>query len=215
MNHLLFDLDGTLTDSREGIVRSIEHALATLGRARPDPAHLERLIGPPLVHSFRILLDTSDDALVAAALAAYRTRFASVGIFENRLYPEIPGALEALRRARRTLHVVTSKPVVFARRIIEHFDLGRYLSSVCGPELDDPSPGKDSLIRRTLDAGGLDPTDAVMIGDREHDVVGARRNGVAAVGVTWGYGSRAELTAAAPDHLVDSARELVDLFGAA
>ncbi len=215
MKHLLFDLDGTLTDPREGIVRSIQHALATLGRGCPDPVHLEQFIGPPLIHSFRILLDTSDEALVNAALAAYRTRFSSLGIFENHLYPDIPGALQTLQRAGCTLHVVTSKPAVFARTIVEHFDLGPYFSSVYGPELDDPSPDKHSLIRRTLDTEGLDSNNAVMIGDREHDIVGARRNGIATVGVTWGYGSLSELTAAAPDHIVDSAAELVALFGAA
>lgn len=215
VKHLLFDLDGTLTDSREGIVRSIQHALVTLGQVCPDPVHLEQFIGPPLNHSFRMLLDDADEALVDSAVAAYRARFSSVGIFENRVYPDIPGTLQTLQRAGRILHVVTSKPVVFARTIIEHFDLAPYFSSVCGPALDDRSPDKSSLIRRTLDSGGFEATHAVMIGDREHDIVGARRNGIAAVGVTWGYGSLSELTAAAPDHLVDSPAGLLDLFGAA
>jgi len=149
------------------------------------------------------------------APAAYRARFSSVGIFENRVYPDVPRALRSLRRAGRTLHVVTSKPAVFARRIVRHFDLGDYFRSICGPELDDPSPDKHSLIRRTLEAEGLESRDAVMIGDRKHDIEGARHNGVASVGVTWGYGSLAELTAAAPDHLVGSADELVRLLGAA
>lgn len=209
LEHLFFDLDGTLTDSREGIVRSIQHALTTLGHPSPDVGDLRRFVGPPLVEAFQVLLATRDEKLLAAAIASYRDRFGRVGMLENRVYPSIPPALRALQGAGKTLYVVTSKPAVFARRIIEHFGLDRYFASVHGPDLDDPSPDKESLIGRALKLEGLDPLSVVMIGDREQDIRGARRQGIASVAVAWGYGSLQELEAAGPDRIVSSVTELL------
>jgi phosphoglycolate phosphatase len=210
---LFFDLDGTLTDPREGIVRSIAHALATLERPIPTDGVLERFIGPPLARTFETLLETRDEALIRAAIEAYRRRFASIGIFENRVYPEVPSALSTLTARAFTLHLVTSKPNVFAHRILDHFRLSTHFTGIHGPDLDDMRSGKATLVGRALAVERLAPGAAVMIGDRGEDVEGARANGVRSIGVTWGYGSRAELEAAGADEIVSSVTELLASLG--
>ena len=208
--NLLFDLDGTLTDPREGIVGSLQHALATLGYSPPATTSLEQFIGPPLAESFQVLLGTSDEAQIRAAVAAYRRRFSEQGIFENRLYSEVPSGLCALRAAGHRLWVVTSKPEVYARRIVAHFGLDCYFHKVYGSELSGERANKTELIRYVLQQEKLPARSVLMIGDREHDILGARANGMGAVGVTWGYGSRAELEAANPQAVVSSMAELVE-----
>lgn len=208
--NLLFDLDGTLTDPREGIVRCLQHALVTLGYSPPDASALERFIGPPLAESFRALLSTSDEARIRAAIAAYRGRFSEQGIFENRLYPDVPSGLNSLRALAHNLWVVTSKPWVYARRIIEHCGLSPDFHAVYGSELSGERANKAELIRYVLAQENLACQDVFVIGDREHDIFGARANGLGAVGVTWGYGSTAELEAAKPDAIVSSMAELIE-----
>jgi phosphoglycolate phosphatase len=211
-SHLFFDLDGTVTDPREGITRSISHALSTLNRPVPALESLAGFIGPPLAQTFRTLLATTDDALIRSAVHAYRERFASTGIFENRVYPGIPTALEALASRGFQLYLVTSKPAVYAQRIVEHFALAKYFATIYGPALRDLNGDKVRFVRRALEAERLDPTTVAVIGDRKEDMVGARQNGVSSVGVTWGYGSREELEGA--DHIVNSPSELVSWLGA-
>ena len=215
MKHVLLDLDGTLTDPREGIVRCIQHAMQTLGRASPVPSELERYIGPPLGRSFQELLSTTDSQIVAEALSAYRVRFASEGLFENRVYPGVPHALETLRNAGLTLYLVTVKPRIYAERIVDHFDLAAYLRAVYAPELAELVPDKTSLVASALSREGLDRAETCMVGDRADDVAAARNNGIRAVAVTWGYGSRAELEHAGPDLIVDSVTELIAYAGVA
>ena len=189
--NILLDLDGTLTDPKEGIIGCIRHALSSLGYTVSDNLALERYIGPPLQESFAEMLP--DRADVPRALHAYRERFSEVGMFENAVYPGIPEALEALRQRGAELYVVTSKPWVFARQIIDHFDLGAYFTDIYGGELDGTRSDKASLIAHVLREAHLPSEATIMVGDRSHDAIGARRNGVAAVGVLWGYGSEAEL----------------------
>lgn len=195
---LFFDLDGTLTDPREGIVRSFQHALRHLGLPdRPD-AELEALIGPPLLGSFEKLLAEAPPSVRAQASAEravllYREHFADRGLFENRVHDGIPDQLERLRRAGHALLVVTSKPAVYAERILSHFALRGFFTGVYGPDLAGNLADKRELIAHVLACEALSPTRAVMIGDRSHDVVGARASGVRAIGVLWGFGDRAEL----------------------
>jgi phosphoglycolate phosphatase len=207
--HLLLDLDGTLTDPRDGFVRCISHALAKLGRPAPAASDLEQYIGPPLAGTFRTLLDSPEERLIELAVAAYQERFSSTGIFENRVYPDIPSALPLLTSRGFTLCVVTSKPAVFAQRIVEHFGLAPHFARIYGPDLGDLSGTKSPLIRHALATERLVPADAVMIGDRRDDVAAAKANEVRSIGVTWGYGSRAELELAGADHIVDSVAELL------
>jgi phosphoglycolate phosphatase len=208
--NLLFDLDGTLTDPREGIVCSLQHALVTLGYSPPDAAVLEQFIGPPLVESFRVLLGTLDESQIQAAVAAYRGRFSERGLFENRLYPDVPSGLNALQAAGHRLWVVTSKPEVYAQRIVAHFGLSCYFHKVYGSELSGERANKAEIIRYVLDQEKLSGQDVLMIGDREHDILGARANRVSAVGVAWGYGSMAELASANPQAIVNSMAELIE-----
>lgn len=205
--HLFLDLDGTLTDPREGIVRSIAHALAAMGRPVPAPESLTQFIGPPLGSVFQTLLATDDPHVIRTAVAAYRERFASIGILENRVYQGISEALEALANMGLVLYVVTSKPKVYAERIVEHFGLMKHFTAIYGPTLDDLGGDKTTLIRTALDGEALEPRTVAMVGDRRDDVSGAKANGVQAVAVTWGFGNLEELEGA--DHLVHSPPELV------
>ena len=192
-NHLLFDLDGTLTDPKEGITRCIVHALETLGYTAPKPDDLDFAIGPPLRATFGSLLKTEDRDLIELALATYRERFATIGLFENALYPNIREVLAQARSDGHRIFLATSKPHVYARQILAHFGLAEYFDSAHGSELDGRNDDKAELIAHLLQTEGLDPAACLMFGDRKHDVIGARKNGVRAVGVTWGYGSASEL----------------------
>lgn len=207
--HIFFDLDGTLIDPRDGIVKSIQYALHALGEPTRDPSSLERFIGPPLAGTFRQLLATNDGERVQQAIAAYRVRFGASGVFENRVYDGILEALRALGQSGRGLFVVTSKPGVYARTIVDHHKLRRHFRGVYGAELNGERSDKGILIRYVLDEEGLSAREVVMVGDRVHDVVGARENGVACVAVGWGYGSREELESAGPEAVVESVCELM------
>jgi phosphoglycolate phosphatase len=209
--HLLFDLDGTLTDPFPGITKSIQHALASLEVLPPPAEHLGWCIGPPLKKSFATLLGPEKEHLADEALGKYRERFGTIGLFENAVYSGIVETLEELQRGGHTIRVATSKPTVFARRIIEHFGLGGYFHTVDGSELDGTRTEKTDLIAHILERESIRPEEAVMIGDRAYDMVGARHNGVSGLGVLWGYGTLEELTAAGAAACVASPRELVGL----
>lgn len=211
--NLFFDLDGTLTDPGIGITRCIEHALTCLGRPAPNVESLRRCVGPPLQRSFEELLGTRDEAAVAEAIRLYRERFVPVGMFENSVYPDVPPGLETLKRAGHRLWVVTSKPHVFARRIVEHFGLSGLFEKVYGSELSGENADKADLLREVLAREAIRPEDACMIGDRAVDVLGARAHGIPAIAVLWGYGSEEELAAAAPDRVVASMLELCEHIG--
>ena len=193
MNAVFFDLDGTLTDPKPGITQCIAHALSGLGRTPPDLDELRWCIGPPLRGTFARLLDTTDGAMLDRAIALYRERFGTVGMFENALYPGIPEAVAAVRSAGFPTFVATSKPHVYAVQIVAHFGLDRLFDGVYGSELDGTRVDKGDLIAHALAEQKLDPARVVMIGDREHDMIGAQRNGVRAIGVTYGYGDEDEL----------------------
>jgi phosphoglycolate phosphatase len=163
----------------------------------PQEDELRGAIGPPLRQSFaRLLARHGAEGRVEEALRSYRERFSAVGLLENRVYPGVPEMLGGLNAAGCRLFIATSKPTVFARRIVDHFGLSRYFAGVYGSELDGRLENKGDLIRFVLEEEGIAPDDAAMIGDRSHDVAGAKANGVFAVGVLWGYGSREELEGA-------------------
>lgn len=210
MHHtILFDLDGTLTDPFDGITRSIRHALVALGVDAPAQPELRWCIGPPLRVSFPKLLGTDDVGRVEAAVAAYRERYGTVGLFENVRYEGVPEMLRTLRDEGRRLFVATSKPRVVAERIVAHFELAPHFERVYGAELDGRFDHKDALLAHLLETEKLAPEHVLMVGDREHDVLGARANGVRALGVTYGYGSLAELNAAGAVATVDRPGEVV------
>jgi phosphoglycolate phosphatase len=209
--NILFDLDGTLTDSAVGITRCLQHALTRLGREVPAASALRRFVGPPLHETFAELLETRDAAVVDGAVRLYRERFQDTGMFENEVYPGIREGLDSLSANGHRMWVVTSKPTVYANRIVDHFGLRRWIQDVHGSELSGIDAEKRRLIRRALDRSGLAALETCVVGDRVHDVRGARANGVKCVGVLWGYGSAEELRQAAPDHLVSTMSELCDV----
>ena len=211
---ILFDLDGTLTDSSLGITNCIQHALRTLGRSAPPAKDLRWCIGPPLQKSFLALLDTDDTVLAAEALELYRERYSKVGLFENEVYSDIPESLAILRERGYTLSVATAKPEIYSVRIIEHFGLEDYFHSVDGSQLDGTRTDKGDLIEHILERENLDKQEAIMIGDRKHDIIGASRNGLASVGVLWGYGTREELQAAGAGVLVENPNQIPDAIQA-
>ncbi len=196
---LFFDLDGTLSDPSEGITKSIQHALACLGRPYPGKEELEHYIGPPLRWTFPRLLGTDDANLVEAAVDYYRERYEDVGLFENVVYPGVPELLARLQREGYPLYVVTSKPKVYADRILRHFGLDRFFRAVYGPELDGRFDEKRELVGFILRERALDPHCTIMIGDRARDVASGKAHGTHTLGVTYGFGDEEEITAAGPD----------------
>ena len=203
----LFDLDGTLTDPKAGITRSVQYALDKLGRRVPEPDELTWMIGPPIFTGFAELLGGTED--VQDAVRLYRERYSDVGLFENEVYAGIPALLQDLREKDVRLYVATAKLQAFALRILDHFDLSRFFDGVYGSEPDNRNADKRDLIRHILEQERFDPAGAAMIGDRKHDAIGAKANGLASIGVTWGYGSRQELIDAGVACLVDEPQALV------
>lgn len=203
---IFFDLDGTLTDPKIGITGSIQYALGKLNIPVPTQDQLTWCIGPPLRASFVSLLGGEEHADRGVEL--YRERFGTVGLFENTLYDGIVPVLAALHGSGRTLYVATSKPHVFADRIIDHFGLRKYFARVFGSELDGTRVDKSDLLRYALHETSTDPASAIMIGDRKHDMIGAANNGMAAIGAIYGYGGRTELTEAGARHLAASPAEI-------
>ena len=208
---LLFDLDGTLTDPREGITRSVQHALAQLNIHEPDLAALEHFIGPPLLQCFMQTYQLSEE-LGWQAVHHYRERFKVTGLYENRVFDGVDALLGQLVAQGRTLYIATSKPTVFAREIARHFGFEQHFKMIYGSELDGTRTDKVELIAHLLREEGLDPADCLMIGDRKHDLIGASRNGLHGAGVGYGFGSHAELMAEAPTYYFASLGELHQAF---
>ncbi len=210
--NLLFDLDGTLTNPFQGITKCISYALERLGRPSPPSGELIWCIGPPLIKSFAKLLDTDDNVLAEKALGFYRERFSMVGLFENELYEGIPEALEALQSKGHVLYLSTAKPRVYAERIMDHFGLTRYFNALYGAELDGTRNDKTSLISHILKTESIAAAEAVMIGDRKYDMIGAKENGVRGFGVLWGYGTKDELETSGASGFIQTPQSLGTAF---
>ena len=193
---LLVDLDGTLTDNFDGISRSIRHALAALGAPIPDADGLLSCVGPPLRVSFARLLATADPNRIEEAIALYRERYSVIGWSENVVYEGIDPLLGTLVDRGHRLFLCTSKPQPFAERIVARFGIAPHLAGVYGADLAGTLDDKARLVAHLLDRESLAAADCVMIGDREHDVLGAAVHGVPTIGVLHGMGSRDELEAA-------------------
>lgn len=204
----MFDLDGTLTDSFPGISRSVNHALVTLGRDAVSDRSLRGLVGSPLTTIFGTLCSSTDAELLDRAVAAYRERFNATGMFENSVFPGIPEALRQLRASGHALQVVTAKPAVSARRVLEHFALDTFFDAIHGPDLADRTCNKADLVGAALKVAG-DGTGAVMIGDRADDIAAAQAHRIRAVGVAWGYGLHSELVEAGADYVAETVDDLV------
>lgn len=210
---ILFDLDGTLTDSAPGILACLRHALQAVGHpGLPEPT-LARFLGPPLADSLSTEAGLAPDQ-VAAAIAAYRERFAVTGMFQNSVYPGMVDLLATLRSDGRVLALATSKPEVFATRILTHFELVEFFEVVVGSELDGRRNAKAEVVSEALRRLGHPArADVVMIGDRSHDVLGAHANGLACIGVGWGYAAPGELAQAGAAAIAPDPRALGALLG--
>jgi phosphoglycolate phosphatase len=200
MDAIYFDLDGTLTDPKPGITRSIQYALQKLDHpTMPTEDELIWCIGPPLRASFVRLLGAETSADLAVSY--YRERFSDIGLYENGVYDGIGDVLTTLCASGHRLFVATSKPHVFAERIIDHFGLRNHFERVFGSELDGTRVDKSHLLEYALKEASVDPAKTLMIGDRSHDMVGAKNNGMTGIGVLYGYGSRDELLQAGAHHV--------------
>ena len=200
LDAIYFDLDGTLTDPKPGITRSIQYALQKLDHPTiPTEDELTWCIGPPLRASFVRLLGAETSADLAVSY--YRERFSDVGLYENGVYEGIGDVLTSLCASGHRLFVATSKPHVFAERIIDHFGLRDHFERVFGSELDGTRVDKSHLLEYALKQASVDPGKTLMIGDRSHDMVGAKNNGMKGIGVLYGYGSRDELLDAGAQHV--------------
>ena len=206
---VLLDLDGTLTDSAPGIINCLRYALDSLGIDHPDDATIQTFLGPPLAVTFRNHFGL-DDPTIELAIEKYRERYHDVGLFENTVYDGIPELLDELHDADFELAVATSKPTVSATRILEHFSLDTHLSFIGGAALDRSRDAKSLVIAHVLDELALAPArdDLVMIGDREHDIHGAREHGIDGIGVLWGYGTETELREAGAVRIAATTAEL-------
>lgn len=207
--YYLFDLDGTLTDPGEGITNSVMYALKKMGIDPPDRKELYRFIGPPLSESFQKFYGFShDDAL--KAVEYYREYFRPKGILENRLYDKIPEVLAALKARGKIVCLATSKPEEFAITILKHFDLYRYFDFIGGATMDGSRGKKADIIAYVLEGMNItDRSEVLMIGDREHDILGAAANGIASAGVLYGYGDLEELRQAGADHIISTPEGLI------
>jgi len=209
---ILFDLDGTLTDPGEGIVKSIRFALHHVGLPSVPEAALRGFVGPPLQGSFAEL--GAQPNQIAPLIQAYRSRYRETGMFENVVYPEVPNLLAELRSRNCRLFVTTSKPTPFAVAILEHFHLHHFFDEIFGSNLDGSLAEKHDLLSRVRKQVGFAPASTALIGDRKFDITAARTLGVLAVGALWGYGSRAELVEAGADRLAESPRSVLDSLAA-
>ena len=210
---ILFDLDGTLTESGEGITKSVQYALERIGKPEPDLEKLKVFIGPPLMEMFMQYAQI-DEATAKQAVEIYRERYSVTGIFENAVYPGIENMLAQLEKKGYILAVASSKPEVYVRQILDHFGLTRYFTEIGGSELNGRRTNKTEVIEDVLKRLNMDKhrDQVIMVGDKEHDVYGARKAGLECIAVSFGYGTEEELKQAEPLKIVDSAEGIVDFF---
>ncbi|MBM7865238.1 HAD hydrolase-like protein [Heliobacterium gestii] len=209
---ILFDLDGTLTDPKEGITKSVQYALAKHGIHVEDRGSLIPFIGPPLLDSFRHFYGF-DEGQARQAVADYREYFAVTGMYENAVFPGIPALFEDLTAAGKQLAVATSKPTVFAKQILSHFGLDGYFTHIVGSNLDGTRCVKGEVVAAALELfPEVDRRCVIMVGDREHDIIGAKANGIASLAVAYGYGSLEELEAAGADQIAGSIDAIAPLL---
>ncbi|MBQ3550299.1 MAG: HAD family hydrolase [Clostridia bacterium] len=207
--YLLFDLDGTLTDPSIGITNSVAYALSKFGINVEDKRTLYKFIGPPLVDAFSEYYGFSKEDSEKAT-AFYRETFSVKGLFENRVYDGVVEMLEALKNKGKRLIIATSKPEPFTMKILKHFDLLKYFDFVAAATFDASRNSKDKVIAYALQSLDIkDKSEVVMIGDRHHDIDGAKENGIDSIGVLWGFGSREELETSGATHIAESVQQIL------
>ena len=212
--HIFFDLDGTLTDPAQGITNSFIHALKYYGLEIPSYEELCKLIGPPLPYSFETTFGFPHEKAMEA-VTKYREYFATKGLYENKVYEGIPELLQKLKEKGKHLVVATSKPEEYSIKILEHFNLSKYFDYICGSNMDESRSKKDEVIAYALQRCNINASEkslVLMVGDRLHDIEGAKKNGLKSCGVLFGYGSREELENAGVDYIVTSVNDLLEVI---
>ena len=208
LKNILFDLDGTLTDSQEGVINCFRYATQELTQNQPTEAQIKPLIGIPIRSIFRQLLDSEDGDLINEAVNIYRRKFSESGVFQNTVYAGIPELLAELRQDSYKICIVTLKNQTDAEIIAKHFSFDTLVDGIYGPDLDFYPENKAELIKSALEQGAFVPGETVMIGDRKEDIISGKANGVLTIGVTYGYGSNAELADSAPDRICNDPSEI-------
>lgn len=209
---VLFDLDGTLTDPGDGITKSVEYALNKYGIETPDRKELYKFIGPPLHDSFMKYYGFSAEK-AEEAIVFYRERFRDTGIFENEVYEGVREMLSQLKASGRKIALATSKPEEFAKRIMEHFSLSEYFDFIGGATFDSTRSKKSDVIAYALkNMGSPDKAGVIMVGDRKHDIIGAKENALKSLGVLYGYGDEAELSQAGADYIAKTPEEVAHII---
>ena len=206
---VLFDLDGTITESGTGITKSVAYALQKQGIVETDRAKLNLFVGPPLLQSFQAYYGFTPEQ-ARQGVEDYREYYAVKGIYENRVYDGVKPMLQALRDAGRRCILATAKPEHYAVLILKHFGLSQYFEAICGATMDERRTNKTEVIAYALEKTGV--TQGVMVGDREHDILGAKAHHLASVGVLYGYGSRQELETAGADQIAATPREVAQMI---
>lgn len=210
---ILFDLDGTLTESGEGITKSVQYALEKLGKPEEDREKLNVFVGPPLLEQFMKYAELNEEE-ARLGVTYYRERYSVIGIYENKLYPGITEMLDRLLEKGYTLAVASSKPEYFVQKVLEYFQLEKYFQVIVGSEMSGSRTKKAEVIEEALKRLNLSEhrDQAIMVGDKEHDVLGARQAGIQCVAVSYGYGTMEELVQANPLQIVNSPGQLLDFF---
>lgn len=207
ISNILLDLDGTLTDPKQGITRCIQSALSKLGVDSPESDQLEWCIGPPLKASFARLLKTTDETLLQQAVTLYRERFSEIGQFENRMYPNIRKSLHRIAISGIHIFLSTAKPGIYAKSILDYFSLTPFFDGIYGSELNGRLTDKSDLVAHILEREKLPRKSTLIAGDRCHDVIAGKKNGIMTAAVTYGYGSSEELESSRPDLVFNSFTE--------
>ena len=211
MQYILFDLDGTLTNPKLGITKSIQYALGARGIEIKDLSSLTKYIGPPLRASFMEFGFNEEEA--EELITKYREYYKVKGLYENEVYEGIEELLRKLKEKGMKLYTATSKPEYFAKIILEHYNLDQYFEDICGATMDNSRGTKEEVIRYAICKNKInDLNEVVMIGDREHDVQGAKKVGITSIGVLFGYGSKDELSEAGADRLAETVEEVYDII---
>lgn len=211
---LLFDLDGTLTDPAQGITNGFINALKYFGLEIPSYEKLCSFIGPPLIDTFKTQFGF-DQEQALLGVKKYREYFGTVGLFENRVYDGIPELLQELKNAGYRLLVATSKPEEYSVKICDKFELSKYFEKICGSNMDESRARKAEVIAYALESAGIseeEKSKVLMIGDRLHDIEGAKENGIESCGILFGYGDRPEHEKAGADYIAETVKDLRDLL---
>jgi phosphoglycolate phosphatase len=209
--YILFDLDGTITDSGEGITKSVQYALKSFDINVENLEDLNKFIGPPLKDSFKKFYNF-DEEKAELGLKKYREYYAEKGIFENSLYDGVVDLLEDLKKNNKTIILATSKPEVYAKQILEYFKVDKYFTFAAGSDFEETRVKKGEVIKYALEEAKIsDLSKVVMIGDREHDIIGAKENNIKSIGVLYGYGDVVELTQARAEYIAKTPKEILNI----